>query len=158
MAIQKLSVQDEVLGGEIKFRIIDENENIIFDNCTIEMITEILTKGTDLNKLLFDKIDSNFEAIKPLVVTGSVSKTSNSQSITLGFKPDLVIVYSNTNNGLDVTATTSSSNRYIPLVLTQAHLGSSHYITDEGFVVEFKEWASSVSAVYYIAIKFIGGE
>ena len=44
--IQKLSVQDEVLGGEPRYRVKDSLGNIIHDNCTIEMITELLKQGT----------------------------------------------------------------------------------------------------------------
>lgn len=53
-----IDFQDEVLNGEPKYRILDENGNVIYDKVTIEMITELLQVGTPLNKALFDKINS----------------------------------------------------------------------------------------------------
>ena len=53
-----IEVKDEILNGEALYRIRDANGNIIFDNLTIEMITQITQQATPLNKLLFDKITS----------------------------------------------------------------------------------------------------
>lgn len=49
-----LEVKDEVLNGEPLYRGKDKNGNILFDEITIEMITEVLQEGTPLNKALFD--------------------------------------------------------------------------------------------------------
>lgn len=59
MYIEKLEVQDEVLGAEPRYEIKDNSGNVIATNCSIELITNILQEGTPLNKALFDKIDEN---------------------------------------------------------------------------------------------------
>ena len=64
MTIEKLNVKDEQLQGEVRYRVKDSNGNVVYESCTIEMITELLQEGTELNKVLFDKIDTNFENIK----------------------------------------------------------------------------------------------
>lgn len=67
LVIEKLSVKDEVLSDVPKFRVKDSSGNIIHDNCTIEMITSILTTGTNINKVLFDKVDTNFENVRSML-------------------------------------------------------------------------------------------
>lgn len=67
-----IEVKDEVLSAEPRFRIRDENGNILFDNVTIEMITEILQAGTPLNKLLFDSIKNEF--LKQRSICGLIGK------------------------------------------------------------------------------------
>ena len=53
-----LEVKDEILNGEPLYRMRDNNGNIIYDNFSLEMITEVIQGGTPLNKALFDKIIS----------------------------------------------------------------------------------------------------
>lgn len=50
---------DEILDGNAKFRIKDENGNILYDNLSIELITPATQSGTPLNKALFDSIHSH---------------------------------------------------------------------------------------------------
>lgn len=59
MYIEKLEVKDEVLSGEPRYEIKDNNGNVIATNCSIELITSVLQEGTPLNKALFDKVDEN---------------------------------------------------------------------------------------------------
>lgn len=51
--------KDEILADEPKYRIRDENGNIILDNVTLEMITSVIQEPTPLNKALFDDIYGN---------------------------------------------------------------------------------------------------
>ena len=55
------NVVDEVLNGEPRYRISDANGNIILDNISIEMITDIITLGSLLNKALFDSIKNDLD-------------------------------------------------------------------------------------------------
>lgn len=64
LIIEKLEVQDEVLSGEPRYEIKDNNGNVIATNCTIELVTSVLQEGTPLNKALFDKIENNFTSIR----------------------------------------------------------------------------------------------
>ena len=57
-----ISVVDEVLSGEAKYRIKDENGNILYDNVTIEEGTPVNTQGTPLNKVLFDSIQADINS------------------------------------------------------------------------------------------------
>lgn len=54
-----IEVKDEILNGEPEYRLKDKNGNIIYDNLSIEMITEVLQAGTPLNKVLFDSIKND---------------------------------------------------------------------------------------------------
>lgn len=53
-----IEVKDEILNGEPKYRLKDENGNVIYDNFSIEQITPVIQEGTPLNKVLFDSIMS----------------------------------------------------------------------------------------------------
>lgn len=53
-----IEVKDEILNGKPLYRVRDKDGNILFDNLTIEMITEILQEGTPINKELFKTIES----------------------------------------------------------------------------------------------------
>lgn len=54
-----LEVKDEILNGEPLYRLVDKNNNILFDNLRIEMITPVGQEGTPLNKALFDSINAD---------------------------------------------------------------------------------------------------
>ena len=56
------NVVDEILQDDPKFRIIDAEGNIIYDNISIEMITAITQIGTALNKALFDSIKTDLNS------------------------------------------------------------------------------------------------
>ena len=53
-----LEIKDEIINGEPLYAIKDVNGNVLYNNCKIEMVTEILQQGTPLNKALFDKIQN----------------------------------------------------------------------------------------------------
>lgn len=56
-------VKDEILSGEVLYRIIDKNGNILFDDLKIELKTLVKQIGTYINKLLFDSIREHLLAI-----------------------------------------------------------------------------------------------
>ena len=89
-----VEILDEILNGEAKYRIRGKDGNILFDNLTIEMITEILQQGTVLNKALFDsliqQINYAFE-IKYILGTFTWSGTTTT-IINCGFRPKAVII------------------------------------------------------------------
>lgn len=68
--LESLNVVDEQLSNEPLFRIRNANGEIVVDNCSIELITQVLQNGTPVNKLLFDKIDSNTENMYYFLPTG----------------------------------------------------------------------------------------
>lgn len=49
-----IEVKDEILNGEPKYRLRDENGDIIYDNVSVEMTTPVVEEGTPLNKAFFD--------------------------------------------------------------------------------------------------------
>lgn len=51
-----IEVKDEILAGEPRYRIVDENRNIILDNVSIEMTTQVIQEGTPLNKPFFELV------------------------------------------------------------------------------------------------------
>lgn len=63
-----IEVQDEILNGEPRYRIIDSSGNIILDNINIEMITSVQQDGTPINKVLFDSIKSGNDLIQKVNV------------------------------------------------------------------------------------------
>lgn len=89
-----IEVKDEVLNGEPLYRIRNKEGNVILDNVTFEMITEVLQSGTPLNKALFDSIKNYIDNIIPNnYVVGTVTPTSESSlTITCGFLPTVVLI------------------------------------------------------------------
>lgn len=97
-----IEVKDEILNGEQRFRIRDENGNIILDNLTIEMITPLLQQATPLNKLLFDKITSRLalsskynnpsftieESTMKMHIDAPLEKYENGQKVDLYIVPE----------------------------------------------------------------------
>lgn len=81
MYIEKLSVQDEVLSGEPKYEIKDNNGTVIATNCTIELITSVLQEGTPLNKALFDKVDNDFHMLKRSMIGNAYKEYALSRGI-----------------------------------------------------------------------------
>lgn len=61
--ILALEVKDEILSGEPLYTIKDGNGNILYDNVKLELKTSTIQQGTELNKVLFDKIDESFKNI-----------------------------------------------------------------------------------------------
>ena len=55
LKITLVQVQDEVLGEAAKYDVLDADGKIIHSNCSIELVSEILQQGTQLNKAFFDK-------------------------------------------------------------------------------------------------------
>ena len=55
-----IEILDEILAGTPKYRITDNNGNIIADNVTIEMITQIIQAGTPINKELFERFETDY--------------------------------------------------------------------------------------------------
>lgn len=51
-----LNVKDEILTGEPKYRI-KQNDTTLYDDVTIEMTTPVRQQGTPVNKALFDSIE-----------------------------------------------------------------------------------------------------
>lgn len=60
-----LDVKDEILAGEPKYRIM-QNDTILYDDVAIEMTTEVQQQGTPINKALFDLVS------KHLIPTGII--------------------------------------------------------------------------------------
>ena len=56
-----LNVTDEVIDGEAKYNVYDENGKLLHANCSINLNTNVINQGTFLNKNLFDKLDRLIE-------------------------------------------------------------------------------------------------
>lgn len=56
------AVVDEVLAGEPRYNITDNQGNILYRNVKIDLATAITTAGTPLNKLLFDSIQADLNS------------------------------------------------------------------------------------------------
>lgn len=65
--IEPLGVKDEVLSGEPLYVIKDSNGNIVYDNVKLELKTPLIQQGTEVNKALFDKVDSSFDNITTII-------------------------------------------------------------------------------------------
>lgn len=55
LKVTLVQVQDEVLGEAAKYDVLDADGKIIHSNCSIELVSEILQQGTQLNKAFFDR-------------------------------------------------------------------------------------------------------
>ena len=93
-------VEDEILNGEVRYRIRDKSGNILFDNLTIEMITETLKKGTELNKLLFGSINDHLDFISLYhKLNGIVPQEYSMPSLTNNNRQGYVCSWSYSNAG-----------------------------------------------------------
>lgn len=60
-------IKDEILEGEARYRIRDNNGNIIQDNVNIEQITPVIQEGAPINKALLENIQNDINiAIKDI--------------------------------------------------------------------------------------------
>ena len=57
-----IEIKDEILASEPRYRITDNNGNIIADNVTIEMITQMIQEGTPMNKELFERFENDYSS------------------------------------------------------------------------------------------------
>lgn len=71
-----IEVKDEILNGEPKYRLRDNNGNVIYDNVSVEMTTPVIEEGTPINKALFDNLKGHIEA------TSNYAEPSLSQFIS----------------------------------------------------------------------------
>lgn len=81
-----IEVKDEVLEGEARYRIRDNNGNIIFDNLTIEQITPTTQEGTPINKALFESLQNDIYDIineKTTFLLGEIEATSDCQELSI---------------------------------------------------------------------------
>ena len=53
-----IDFKDEILNGEPRYNIRDKDGNLIQEDASIELSTEVTQEGTPLNKALFDKIQA----------------------------------------------------------------------------------------------------
>lgn len=74
LKIITLEVKDEILNGEPLYTIKDSSGKVLEDNIKIELKTPIIQNGTEINKLLFDKIDENFEKLKKRILAKDVGE------------------------------------------------------------------------------------
>ena len=63
-----LEIKDEILTGEPRYRVRDNNGNIIQDNVSIEQITPALQEGTPVNKALVEGLQQEMLSDTKLLV------------------------------------------------------------------------------------------
>lgn len=76
-----IEVKDEILNGEARYRIRDNEGNIILDNLVIEQITEVVQEATPLNKKLFDQIQQEFNNLTQDIITQKFPLTDAQSTI-----------------------------------------------------------------------------
>lgn len=86
-----IEVKDEVLSGEARFRVRDNNGNIIFDNLTIEQITPVTQEGTPINKELFERLQSDTGLIQHYNTPKITKRWDNYNYLALTNKSDKYI-------------------------------------------------------------------
>lgn len=115
-------VKDENPAGDIKFRIKDSDGNIVQDNCTIEMITQLLQEGTVQNKLLFDSLQGLLNGSVVVQEDGTIVETVGNLIQTTKTDENGNIIEESTQNGIKITKTTSvdsDGNIQIQVVQTE---------------------------------------
>jgi hypothetical protein len=69
MYIKKINVQDEILdtSGQLdskpRYRMRDNDGNILQDNIQLEVKTPVIQEGTAINKALFEEVDEGFRKL-----------------------------------------------------------------------------------------------
>ena len=118
-----IEVIDEILNGEPKYRIKDEDGNLLFDNLTIEMITALAQQGTPINRALFESIRGDlYSADRYNKVT--VDKYNGIELPTEWTQVTAYTSYS-TSDGYELTSSSTLNINYSP---TKALDGSSSTI------------------------------
>lgn len=119
---------------------------------------EDYAKIADLNENA-DKIDAAIanlmsKGVKFVTGTYTISSSNNPLTLDIGFTPDLVIIYKDSNNGSAVAQFNSTAQyTYIPVILTNAHkIVEGYKIVENGFMATV--YASNSTTQYYIAFKF----
>lgn len=126
-----------------------KNPYLNINNLGIRLINDTLNDG-ETYELVYN--GGTWEAINSIeVITGTMSVTATIQTVTLGFKPKLVIAYNALNDDDDVTVgATGHTYKSFPRVLTQAYNDSTNgEIIDTGFTYK----GSTTGTVYYIALR-----
>mgnify|MGYP003410520042 CR=1 FL=1 len=106
------------------------------------------------SKYTGEEIEAMFDKVSGAkVATGTFEVGSYEVNIDVGFEPDLVIIYNETNNNTGIaTATGTPAPNTIPRILTKSFQNNdSGYITSTGFTCK---GSNTYTYVYYIAIKF----
>ena len=97
-----IEVKDEILNGEPKYRLRDNNGNVIYDNVSVEMTTPVVEEGTPLNKALFDSIGNDFDYFDNIskltrqynLCTATTNITTQTTNIFPYFTPSGNLTYS----------------------------------------------------------------
>ena len=85
----------------------------------------------------------------------SVSTTNTNVSVSTGFYPDLVIIYTKFNNRIPLLTSNSGKAYQVPIILTKALTSEYSKITTTGFIYNNQgSNDSGTDPLYYFAIKF----
>lgn len=116
------TVVDEVLADVPKYRIKDSGGNVLYDNCTIEMVTAVVTEGTDIDKELFDSIQTDLNSKMNTISKATTAQAQTGTNDSNYMTPLKVAQAITASNKLNVKTGTVSDNGTIPQTA-----GYNHY-------------------------------
>ncbi len=114
-----IEVKDEKLNGEPKYRIRDGEGNIVVENATIEITTEVVQEPTPLNKALFDSINNDLKTKLPISDKATDSEAQSGTNNTKYMTPSTTKNFYDNNKATDSEAQSGTNDtKYItPLKL-----------------------------------------
>lgn len=113
-----INVVDEILEDQAKYRILDSNGNVLYDNVSIELATQVQTQGTPLNKALFDSIQDDLDTRLLISSKATQLQAETGSENTRYMTPLRVKQYHNKNVGIKISTLNLSSSANNPIDLS----------------------------------------
>lgn len=140
-----IEIKDEIIAGEPRYRLKDNNGNIVMDNLSIEQITPVVQEGTPINKMLFDDINANISrASKFNIPTMNLSLTKFEKDFKGGWvqegdnlitKENMSVEFSNANGNVKTNTLLDIMNSLSPASITLC----DHNSKTGNIIVDFGE-------------------
>lgn len=131
MVLEKLNVTDEIINGNPKYNITPNGDG----TSKIELANEVVSDGTALNKLLFDKVDKTINAVDNVVAY----KIPNLEQEVIGSEETTITSNIMINS---VTPTWTSQNTLI------GNLISGDMDTFDGITPTYKIYTNTTDGFY----------
>lgn len=134
-----IEIKDEILAGVPKYRITDNNGNIIADNVTIEMITQMIQEGTPMNKELFERFENDY--LSQIACKMDLSNVYNVGELSV--EPRTI-----TSNFTDPSSWKEESTLKVIHPASGFTISTTRVYSDSSNMINFVDGNDSTSAIY----------
>lgn len=153
----------EILTSEDAVTWAYNNRAVIFNSYTSprlkigDLETKIMTGTYDANTRYDLEYTGSWVSVNGLkIARGSFTPVrSTDVDVSVGFYPDLVIIYATYNNSLSVATSSNSKTYQTPVVLTKQYASGTHRVLSTGFRYNNTGTIDDSTPLYYFAVKFV---